>query len=189
MALDLTAEHKELGKGNVNSAAGDLTRRGFMKSMALGAAGFAPVAAASYFGYEAMQGKPVKAALIGCGDEGGVLMGDHDPKYLEFVALCDIRPFNQKRIIEGEPSPSPRKGYKAMYGADAAKRVAADHMYSDYREMLNKEKDIEAVVIALPLHLHAEATIACMKAGKHVLCEKLMARTVGQCKDMIKAAK
>jgi predicted dehydrogenase len=188
MALDLTAEHKQLGKDNTNAAAAELSRRGFMKSMALGAAGIAPVAAASYFGYEAMKGKPVKAALIGCGDEGGVLMGDHDPKYLEFVALCDIRPFNQRRIIDGEPGNSPRKGYKAMYGADAAKRVAG-HMYTDYREMLNKETDIEAVVIALPLHLHAEATIACMKAGKHVLCEKLMARTVGQCKEMIKAAK
>jgi predicted dehydrogenase len=189
MALDLTAEHKELGKGNVNSAAGDLTRRGFMKSMALGAAGFAPVAAATYFGYEAMQGKPVKAALIGCGDEGGVLMGEHDPKYLEFVALCDIRPFNQRRIIDGEGETHLRKGYRRKYGADAARRVVADHMYTDYQEMLQKEKDIEAVVIALPLHLHAPVAIACMRAGKHVLCEKLMARTVGQCKDMVKAAK
>lgn len=188
MALDLTAEQKELGKGNVNSAAGDLTRRGFMKSMALGAAGFAPVAAATYFGYEAWKGKPVKAALIGCGDEGGVLLGEHDPKYLEFVALCDIRPFNQKRIIEGEPNNALRKGYKGVYGAGPAKRIAG-HMYTDYEEMLRKEPDLEAVVIALPLHLHAAVAIACMNAGKHVLCEKLMARTVGQCKEMIKVAK
>jgi len=188
MALDLTTEHKELGKGNVNAAAADLTRRGFMKSMAAGAA-LAPVAAATYFGYEAWKGKPVKAALIGCGDEGGVLMGEHDPKYLEFVALCDIRPYNRKRIIDGEGETSLRKGYKRIYGESAAKKVAADHMYTDYREMLQKEKDLEAVVIALPLHLHHPAAIACMEAGKHVLCEKLMARTIGQCKEMIKAAK
>src|SRR3954464_13317942 len=109
MALDLTAEQKELGKGNANVAAGDLTRRGFMKSMAVGAAGLAPVAAASYYGYEAMKGKPVKAALIGTGDEGGVLMGEHEHKYLECIALCDIRPYNRKRIHHGEPAPSPRK--------------------------------------------------------------------------------
>jgi predicted dehydrogenase len=190
MALDLTAEQKELGKGNANYAAGDLTRRGFMKSMAIGAGVLAPVAAASYFGYEAMKGKPVKAALIGCGDEGGVLMGDHDPKYMEFVALCDIRPYNQKRIIDGDTDPkSPRKGYKAVYGPSEAESVRKSHMYTDYAEMLQKEKDIEAVVIALPLHLHAKVAIDCMKAGKHVLCEKLMARTVGQCKEMIKTAK
>ena len=189
MALDLTAEQKELGKGNANAAAGELTRRGFMKSMAIGAAGLAPVAAATYYGYEAMHGKPVKAALIGCGDEGGVLMGDHDPKYLEFVALCDIRPYNRKRIIDGEPAPSPRKGFKNIYGADRAKEVAEKHFYTDVEELLQKEPDLEAVVIALPLHLHAPVAIQCMKAGKHVLCEKLMARTVGLCKDMIKVAK
>jgi predicted dehydrogenase len=189
MALDLTAEQKELGKGNANAAAGDLTRRGFMKSMAIGAAGLAPVAAATYFGYGAMQGKPVKAALIGCGDEGGVLLGEHDPKYLEFVALCDIRPYNQKRIIEGEGATHLRKGYKRVYSEQAAKNVAANHMYKDIDEMLQKEKEIEAVVIALPLHLHAPVAIQCMKAGKHVLCEKLMARTVSECKEMIKVAK
>src|SRR5205085_2798509 len=53
MALDLTAEQKELGKGNANAAAYDLTRRGFMKSAAIGAAGFGTVAVATYFGYEA----------------------------------------------------------------------------------------------------------------------------------------
>src|SRR5439155_12965354 len=90
MALDLTVEQKELGKGNANVAAGELTRRGFMKSMAIGVAGLAPVAAATYYGYETWKGKPVKAALIGCGDEGGVLLGEHDPKFIEFIALCDI---------------------------------------------------------------------------------------------------
>src|SRR5204863_156778 len=48
--------------------------------------------------------------------------------------------------------------------------------------------DIEMVVIALPLHLHAPVVIDALKAGKHVLCEKLMAWNVAQCKDMIKAA-
>ncbi len=189
MALDLTAEQKELGKGNANAAAGELTRRGFMKSMAIAGAGVAPVAAGAYFGYEAFKGKPVKAALIGCGDEGGVLMGEHDPKYLEFIALCDIRPYNRRRIIDGEGPTSLRKGYKAKYSEMEAKKVVANHLYTDIDEMLQKEKDLEAVIIALPLHLHAKVAIQCMNAGKHVLTEKLMARTVGQCKEMIKVAK
>ncbi len=188
MALDLTADQKNLGKANTNEAAAELHRRGFMKSVAAGAA-VVPVAAAAYYGYNAVQGKPVKTALIGCGDEGGVLLGEHDPKTVEIVALCDIRPYNQRRIVEGEGPTSLRKGYTRVYGADAAKKVAASHMYTSYEEMLQKEKDVEAVIIALPLHLHAKASIACMEAGKHVLCEKLMARTVGQCKEMIAAAK
>ncbi|HEX3148985.1 MAG TPA: Gfo/Idh/MocA family oxidoreductase [Gemmataceae bacterium] len=189
MALDLTAEQKELGKGNANAAVGELTRRGFMKSAAIASGALIPVAAATYYGYQATEGKPIKAALIGCGDEGGVLMGDHDPKYIEFIALCDIRPYNQKRIIAGEPAPSPRKGYTNIYGKDKADDVKDKHMYTSIEEMLNKEKDLEAVVIALPLHLHSKVAIQCMRAGKHVLCEKLMARTVSQCKEMIKVAK
>src|SRR5262249_21894174 len=56
------------------------------------------------------------------------------------------------------------------------------------KEMLANEKEIEAVVVATPLISHAPIVIDCLRAGKHVLCEKLMARTISQCKDMIKAA-
>jgi len=188
MALDLTAEQREQGKANFQQVSESLTRRGFMKSM-LAAGAVVPVSAAVYFGYESVHGKPVKAALIGCGDEGGVLLGEHNPEYLEFVAACDIRPYNQKRIIDGDPKVALRKGFRKVYGDRYAQKVATNHMYSDYKEMLAKEKEIEAVVIAVPLHLHAQVTIDCLNAGKHVLCEKLMARTITQCKEMIRIAK
>jgi predicted dehydrogenase len=189
MALDLTAEQKELGRVNYQAASENLSRRGFMKTVAAGAA-VVPVAAAVYFGYESVHGKPVKAALIGCGDEGGVLLGEHNPDYLEFTAACDIRPSNRKRIIEGDPKVPLRKGFTKIYGAKYAQDIDKNHFYLDYREMLDKEKDIEAVVIALPLHLHAPVAIECLeKYRKHVLCEKLMARSVGECRDMIRAAK
>ena len=108
MALDLTADQKALGKANANDVAEDLSRRGFMRSVAAGGV-LAPVAAATYYGYEASQGKPVKTALIGCGDEGGILLNEHDPKTVEIIALCDIRPYNQNRIIEGEGATTPRR--------------------------------------------------------------------------------
>ncbi|MCE9531250.1 MAG: Gfo/Idh/MocA family oxidoreductase [Planctomycetes bacterium] len=189
MALDLTAEQRQLGQANFKTASEDLSRRGFMKTLAAGAA-VVPVGAAVYFGYESIKGKPVKAAIIGCGDEGGVLIGEHNPEYLEFVAACDIRPSNRKRIIEGDPKVPLRKGFTKVYGEKYAQEIDKSHFYTDYREMLEKEKDIEAVVIALPLHLHAEVAIECIeKYKKHVLCEKLMARTIPQCREMIDAAK
>jgi predicted dehydrogenase len=189
MALDLTAEQKQLGKANFDAASQDLSRRGFMKSVAAGAAAV-PVAAAVYFGYESVHGKPVKAALIGCGDEGGVLLGEHNPDYLQFIAACDIRPSNRKRIVEGDPKVPLRKGFAKIYGEIYAKDIDKNHFYTDWREMLEKEKDIEAVVIALPLHLHAPVAIECMdKYKKHVLCEKLMARSISECRDMITAAR
>ena len=68
-------------------------------------------------------------------------------------------------------------------------------VYPDYAVMLRDNPAIEAVVIALPLHLHAKVAIDCMRIGKdrgrpiHVLCEKLMAWNIDQCKGMIRVAK
>jgi predicted dehydrogenase len=192
MAIDLTTEQREIGKENFARTADGLTRRGFMKSMVAGAA-VVPVSAAIYFGYKSLNGNPVKAAIIGCGDEGGVLVGEHNPEYLQFVACCDIRPSNFKRIYDGDPKAiALRKGFKKHYGASADKDIKK---YTNHVDMLKDNPQIEAVVIALPLHLHAKVAVDCMRIGKdrgkpiHVLCEKLMAWNVTQCKQMVAAAK
>lgn len=193
MALDMTPEQKKVGEANYQRVVGQLaeidakkepSRREFMKGM-LAAGAAVPITAAAYYGYshDKLNGKPVKAALIGGGDEGGVLIGAHNPAFLEFVAVCDIRPSNQKRIFTGEPT-GPRLGFERIYGKDASKKIRVE---TDYHKVL-EDKDIEAVVIALPLNLHAPVAIAAMNAGKHVLCEKLMAWNITQCKDMIRVA-
>src|SRR5207253_9395201 len=108
-----------------------LNRRDFMKGM-LAAGAVLPVSAAAYYGYQKAQGNPVKVGLIGGGDEGGVLVGEHNPDYLEFVAVADIRPSNLKRIFKGENPPSPRKGFERIYGGKAA----GIKKYDDYKKLL-----------------------------------------------------
>jgi predicted dehydrogenase len=194
MALDMTPEQKAIGKANFNRTVGklaeasaqSLNRRQFMQGL-VAAGATVPIAAAAYFGYtnSAFSGRPVKAGLIGAGDEGGVLVGEHNPAYVEFIAYSDIRPSNCTRIFNMEPAPSPRRGFKYHYGSNAKDKI---NYHLDYRELLANPA-IEMVVIALPLHLHAEVTIAALRAGKHVLCEKLMAWNITQCKEMIKVAK
>src|SRR5262245_57004773 len=170
MALDMSPEQKAIGKANFHRAVGKLaepqgggflglTRRQFMQGLAAGAT--VPIAAAAYFGYNnsRFRNRPVKAGLIGARDEGGVLVGEHNPAYLQFIAYSDIRPTSKKRIFEDErltkgPA-NPRKGFKYHYGS-RCDREGSDHYiraYDDYRELLNNT-EIEAVVIALPLHLH-----------------------------------
>jgi predicted dehydrogenase len=193
MALDLTPEQKEVGKQNFHRVVGKLgqdgvTRRDFMRGLvAAGAA--APISAAAYYGYSNsnFRQRPVKAGLIGSGDEGGVLIGDHNPAYVEFIAYSDIRPSNQMRIFQDERARnpnSPRRGFNFHYGNDASTKI---RLHEDYKQLL-ANPEIELVVIALPLHLHAAVTIEALRAGKHVLCEKLMAWNIRQCKDMIKVA-
>jgi predicted dehydrogenase len=190
MAIDVTPEQRETGRENYARTTDGLTRRGFMKSMVIAGAAVVPVSAAYYFGYRSLDGNPVKTALIGGGDEGGVLVGEHNPAFLQFIAVCDIRPTNMKRIFDGDPKTPLRKGFKKVYGSEAN----GIKKYTDYREMLLNNKDIEAVVIAVPLHLHAKVAIDAMRIGKergkpiHVLTEKLMAWNITQCKQMIKVA-
>jgi predicted dehydrogenase len=206
MALDLTPEQKATGKANFEQAVATLGREGKASSVIVGGtdpkkpdrrdllkAGIAagavvPVSAAVYFGYDQWKGnKAVRTALIGTGDEGGVLIGDHNPEYNQIVAVCDIRPSNLDRIFEGEAA-GPRKGLNKIYGVNEAKSIER----FDSLDKLLAAKDklgLEAVIIATPLNTHDVITKACMDAGLHVLCEKLMARTITKCKDMIRYAK
>ena len=63
-------------------------------------------------------------------------------------------------------------------------------VYKDFREMLDKEgKRIDAVTIGTPDHIHAPAAIRAMKMGKHVYCEKPMAHTIREAREMARVAR
>ena len=170
---NLTPEQRALGRANANEVIGS-TRRDFLKAAAV-----APALGAFYFGYQGMGDRPpVRAAIIGTGNEGcGAMIHDHNRAYIDFVGLCDIRP---SQLARGVKEFAKHKDYSA---ADVEKLTR----YADVDEML-KDDRVEMVVIALPLWLHAPIAIKAMKAGKHVFCEKLMAHTVTQCKEMVKTA-
>ena len=146
-----------------------------------------------YFGYGSSVRNPVRVGVIGTGDEGGVLMGAINPDYVQVAAIADIRPYNIHRAFHGDSSSTSaltaRPGLISKFGyddeADARRNVA---VYSDRYEELLDDPNIEGVIIALPLHLHAEASVKAMRQGKHVLCEKLMAHSVGECKEMARTA-
>ena len=189
--MNLTPEQQKVGKENFNEAVA-VTRRDFLSGTV--AAGLATGAGLGsiYFGYGASVGDPLRVGFIGTGDEGSVLIGAHNPDYLKAVAIADIRPYNVFRAFHGDVS-SPnaqrvRPGLMSKYGwkteDEARKQVK---VYGAYEELL-ADKNIEAVVIALPLHLHAEAAIKAMRAGKHVLTEKLMGHSIHECKEMGRTA-
>jgi predicted dehydrogenase len=61
--------------------------------------------------------------------------------------------------------------------------------YSDFRELLDKEKDVDAVVVGTTDHLHAAVAVAAMKKGKHVFCQKPMTHTVYEARRLAEVAR
>jgi len=125
---------------------GDLSRRDALK------VGAATLASGPVILKVHAASDPVKFGVIGVGSRGSYLV-DHLARLDtgRCVALCDV---NQKALDE-----------------PAARVTTNPKKYKDYRELL-ADKDVEAVVIAVPLYLHFGVTRDTLLAGKHVFCEK-----------------
>ena len=113
----------------------------------------------------------LKAGIIGC---GGIAFGKHLPslakvKDVEIAAFCDI-------IVEKAENAA------KQYGSTDAK------VYSDYRKLL-EDKSIDVIHICAPNKSHSEITVAALEAGKHVMCEKPMAKTSAEARVMVETAK
>jgi predicted dehydrogenase len=154
---------------NLTPAQKEIGRRNFLKAIA-GTPALAALAGATMT-QGPKRGGPVKAALIGAGGEGKVLLNGCQKNWIDLRAICDINIKHASAAAEG------------MAGKGWNKPTA----YGDMKEMLEKE-DLEAILIATPLWSHADIAVACMEAGKHVLCEKMMAYDVPSCHRMKEAA-
>ncbi len=110
--------------------------------------------------------KKVNIAGIGIGGMGFANLQNLESQNI--VALCDV---------------------DHTYAAKAFNRYPQARQYQDYRQMLEKQKDIEAVLIATPDHTHAQITIDCMKAGKHVYCQKPLTHTVKEARAVARVAR
>jgi len=190
--MNLTEGQKATGKENFTDVV-NITRRDFLTGTL--AAGLATGAGLGsiYFGYGKSVGDPLRVGVLGTGDEGSVLLGAHNPDYLSVVAIADVRPYNVFRAFHGDVSSASaytaRPGLMAKYkwsGEDEARKQVK--VYGAYEDLL-ADDNVEAVIIALPLHLHAEAAIKAMRAGKHVLTEKLMGHSVHECKEMSRVSR
>lgn len=109
------------------------------------------------------QGGKARLALIGTGSRG-MYHVNHllQIPHAEVVAICDI--------------------YQPHLD-NAAKFYPKAKQYKDYNDAI-ADPNVDGILISTPLHMHAPISIAGLRAGKHVFCEKSMARTLEQCREM-----
>ena len=111
----------------------------------------------------------INVALIGCGAQGQVLLESLQViEGIRLVAVVDIWDYNRDSNVRRlKDNGFDVKGYR------------------DYEELLANEKDLQAVVVAVPDFWHAPVTNACLKAGLHVYCEKMMSNTIEGARSMV----
>jgi predicted dehydrogenase len=109
-----------------------------------------------------------KLNIAGIGVGG---MGKHNVSQVEsenIVALCDV---------------------DHNHAAGMFKKYPDAKVHTDFREMLQKQPDVDAVVIATPDHTHAVISMAAIKAGKHVYCQKPLTHDVYEARALADAAR
>jgi predicted dehydrogenase len=112
----------------------------------------------------------IRVGVIGVGNRGAFLLRQIlKVPNVKVVAICDLDQEALKRAAQAASAHSPE-------------------LYTEFRKLLDR-KDIDAVFIATPVDLHREMTMAALEVGKHIYCEKPMARTAEECRAVVNAAK
>lgn len=105
-------------------------------------------------------------AGVGIGGQGNGDLGQFPDDNI--VALCDV---------------------DWDYAGKTFQKFPGARRWKDYRQMLDEQKDIDAVVVATPDHLHAFVSMHAMRLGKHVYCEKPLTHSVWEAQQMAAAAR
>ena len=144
-----------------------LSRRLFLASTAAASAALPLVSGKSLY---AAPSEKLNLAAVGVGGKGwSDLTNISSSPYVNVVALCDI---DESKEHLGR----------------AAEKYSAAKRYTDWRKLL-EQKDIDAVQVSTPDHMHAPVALAAMALGKHVYCQKPLTHTVHEARRMAQAAK
>jgi len=158
----------------------------------------------------------VTIALIGCGTQGlSELIGMLASPEIQIVAVCDPNKDTNNYVEWGKDSIrrslatalGKSDWRKSAGGCPGGRDVAREFVdlyyaskranepfkgcaaYADFRELLEKEKDVDAVKVMTPDHLHATVAIAAMKKGRHVLMHKPLANRVQEARLVVETAR
>lgn len=168
-----------------------LNRRSFIRLASVAAAGFSIVPRHVLGGARFVApSETVNVAIVGCGGQGQTnvrnLFRQPDARIIAVADPCefsDLHAFYYKSNAGRLPL---KEEIEKHYAEKSAGFKVSD--YEDFRVMLEKEKSIDAVLCATPDHQHAYVSIACMRQGKHVYCEKPLTHNVWEARQVAKVA-
>lgn len=109
----------------------------------------------------------VNVGVVGIAGRGAEDLHSLENTAANIVALCDC---DQRRA------------------ADSSQRYPKARLYTDWRKMLEQQKDLDAVLVATPDHNHAIISVHAMRLGKHVYCEKPLAHSIWEARLMAQTA-
>jgi predicted dehydrogenase len=111
--------------------------------------------------------QPLKIAVIGCGDRGSGIMHilNELPDLYQITAVCDVLDFR-------------------LAAAQKLSKNGELKAYADYRKLLD-DKDVDAVIVAVPLNLHYPIATDVIKSDRHLYLEKTMTYNIEQALDLV----
>lgn len=116
-------------------------------------------------------------AVIGCGNRSRQILPAVVQAGENVVALCDVQASQIDRL-------KAEAGKKKGQGPGIGEALAKAAIYEDYRQLIEKEKTADAIVVASGQHWHLEMSKLCLKAGKHVFCEKPLAHSAAEAREI-----
>jgi hypothetical protein len=203
---------------NVSEQESGISRRSFVKGAATAAAfSIVPRHVLGGTGFVAPSDR-LRLACIGVGAQGTRVMMDFMKEQdVQVVAVCDVNRQSSdysewgpnelrdkvRKLLDKPDWGSGFSGTGATCGRDPAKNIVETYYgnkqpsgsykgcatYSDFRDLLAKEKDIDAVTVCTPDHWHAPIAIAAMKQKKNVYCQKPMTHSVAEARQMAQVAR
>jgi predicted dehydrogenase len=180
-------------KNKCSSGANKISRRGFLTRAAGTAIGFTilPRYVLGNSGFTAPSEK-LNVAIIGAGNQGmNDMRGLLECSDVQIIAVCDVA--EQAASDEGKAGIGRNPAIRTVESRYSGKEQTKDYVkcagFVDFREMFDKQKNIDAVLIATPDHNHAIATMWAIKNKKHVYCEKPLTHNIYEARKIAEAAR
>jgi predicted dehydrogenase len=164
----------------------NVSRRSFLKlgTTTAGIVAFPQIVSSRAFGATSANSR-LNVAIIGCGNRSLALLPAVIEQGDNIVAMCDVDPAAIASLKNRTLNPRDRRAKRGgKPPAAVTEGVAKATVYDDFRRLLEREKSLDVVLIATGQRWHMPISKTALQAGKHVFCEKPLAHSVAEARDM-----